>query len=719
MKWQYILEGENKVKTDDFLFNETGLSQLPDFVIAGMRAPERVYLNASFNNFGNLTLASVEPLSDEHFDILLRFAKVFDLTYTRFNDLKQAEAQAREAQIQLALERVRARTMAMQRSDELRDAASLLFRQLEDLGVKSWSSGFNIWQVDGRSATINMCNPDGSIATPYHLPHTEDIFFIRICEARQRGDDLLVMETGGKELEETYNYMFSLPEVKKVLGGMEDTGFQIPKFQVNHCAFFSQGYLMFITYEPVPEMWDVFKRFAKVFEQTYTRFLDLQTAEAQARESQIQLALERVRARTMAMQKSEELQDTALLLFQQVKSLGVPSFACGFNIWDEDRKTATAWMAREDALQPPFKTSSSEDVFLKILEAAQRGDALFVEEQGGEKLEEHYRYMTSIPVFKDVVQKMSQAGLSIPTFQIIHCAFFSHGYLMFISYEPVPEAHDIFKRFAKVFEQTYTRFLDLQKAEAQAREAKIEAALEKVRSRTMAMQRSDELSETAAVLFQEFKKLGEEDLLQITIGIYNEPEGLMEFRVTSWAGGGEQINEAFNLSIEEPTLLKPAFNAWKEQRKSIVIDLSGKELEDWLHYRNAMAGVTVRSQDTGGRRVVSFAFFSKGHISFSSAQPKSPETLQLLERFAGVFDLTYTRFLDLQKAEAQARESQIQLAMERVRARTMAMQRSDELAEAASLLFKQVSDLGIKAWSTAFQIWNADDISSTAWASAP
>ena len=99
LKWQYCLEGENKIKTDDFLFTETELSLLPDFVIAGMRAPDRVYLNASFNNFGNLTLASLGPLSEEHFNILLRFAKVFDLTYTRFNDLKQAEAQAREARL--------------------------------------------------------------------------------------------------------------------------------------------------------------------------------------------------------------------------------------------------------------------------------------------------------------------------------------------------------------------------------------------------------------------------------------------------------------------------------------------------------------------------------------------------------------------------------------------------------------------------------------------
>ena len=95
----------------------------------------------------------------------------------------------------------------------------------------------------GESATINMCNPDGSIATPYHLPHTENIFFKRIYEARKRGDDLLVMETAGKELDETYQYMFSLPEVKKMLTGMEDTGSQIPKFQVT-IVFLSQGYLI-------------------------------------------------------------------------------------------------------------------------------------------------------------------------------------------------------------------------------------------------------------------------------------------------------------------------------------------------------------------------------------------------------------------------------------------------------------------------------------------
>src|SRR5205085_3941822 len=83
--------------------------------------------------------------------------------------------------------------------------------------------------------------------------------------------------------------------------------------------------------------------------------------------------------------------------------------------------------------------------------------------------------------------------------------------------------HDIFKRFAKVFEQTYTRFLDLQKAEAQAREAKIEASLERVRSKTMAMHNSQDVGDTVTTVFDELVELGIETM-RCGIGIMQESE---------------------------------------------------------------------------------------------------------------------------------------------------------------------------------------------------
>ena len=74
-------------------------------------------------------------------------------------------------------------------------------------------------------------------------------------------------------------------------------------------------------------------------------------------------------------------------------------------------------------------------------------------------------------------------------------------------YDAIPfsdEDNNIFKRFTNVFEQAYTRFLDLQKAEA-GRKAKIEAALERVRSRSMAMHKSEELRSVVDTLYGEFK----------------------------------------------------------------------------------------------------------------------------------------------------------------------------------------------------------------------
>ena len=147
-------------------------------------------------------------------------------------------------------------------------------------------------------------------------------------------------------------------------------------------------------------------------------------------------------------------------------------------------------------MQPPFKAPLTENqTLMHIYEAAQRGQALFVEEVSGETLIEVYRYLGALLVSQGVSGEIRTPGYSPPTFQVHNVAYFSFGYLLFVTYKPYPEAHDIFKRFAKVFDQTYTRFLDLQKAEAQAREAQIDAALERVRSRSLAMHKGEELNE--------------------------------------------------------------------------------------------------------------------------------------------------------------------------------------------------------------------------------
>jgi signal transduction histidine kinase/ketosteroid isomerase-like protein len=660
----------------------------------GITPPEtQIHHLVNFEH-GNVMFITLESVSDAH-DIFRRFAKVFEQTYTRFLDLQKAEAQAREAQIEAALERVRSRTMAMQHSDELLDVASILFQQVKALGVPQWDCGFNIWNTGDPEFTYYPGSRDGKILpSPIKIPLMEHTVFRRFHESRMNGVDLLIYEKQGEEQRDHYNYMLSIPVVGDLLRDVVEAGYQFPTFQVDHVANFAYGNLIFITYQHFPEMHDVFKRFAKVFEQTYTRFLDLQKAEAQAREAQIEAAMERVRSRTMAMQRSDELQDAAVLLFRQVVALGVPAFGTGFNIWDDDRKFATAWMAGEDRLQPSFKTSSSEDIFLRIYEAAQKGESLFVEEQGGEALKTHYEYMNSIPVFKEIADKMATVGQTFPKFQIMHCAFFSQGYLMFISFEPVPDAYDIFKRFAKVFEQTYTRFLDLQKAEAQAREAQIEASLERVRARAMAMHSSEDLAATIGVFYHEMVSLSTGSIIRCGAGLLTKENQIADLSTVSRTKEGEIAEVRGKLDMSGHSMLQNVYDHWLLMKEYHHV-LRGNEIKSYYQYARKQIEIPDYPDD-----VVQFAYFpmfSEGSFYVFTENELTEEELQVYRRFTSVLSLTYKRYNDLKHAEAQAREAQIEAALERVRSRSLAMKQSHELQEVISTVFVQMQNLGIKA----------------------
>lgn len=864
--------------------------------------PDGIHATIAASRFGHLGYDHFRASTEEEKSILLRFNTEFVRLYQRFLDLQKAEAQARESQIQLALERVRARTMAMHHSNELADTATILFQQIKELGFEIWSCGFGIWkpEIDLEEAWMST----GDLFPIILIPFKDDPTHLSIYEASQREESVFEVEVKGEVLTRHYDWLMSQPSFKIVFGQIENSGIILPPVQWKYAAFFKQGYLHLITTKPQPDIHDINRRFAKVFEQTYTRFLDLQKAEAQAREaqieaalervrskamamhtsddimqvvlvlreqmellgkenlessnihlyydenqdfdvwwsnkpldvkergmitgmtrvplttrwareavkkyftnqstyeiiaagetlqewyeymnvaipeimvkdekgqliipeklhyhfarfsggsllmitedkptsvaidlqkraagvfglayqrfldlqkaeaqareSQIQLALERVRARTMAMQRSEELPEVAALLFQQVKTLGVPQFHCGFNIFEIDDKECTWYPGSADGdILPPCKIPLTEHpVFMNFIESRKRGDELCVYEKEGEYQAGHYRYMLSLPVLGEILQNMLDAGIPFPTFQIDHLANFSHGNLLFITSEHFPEMHDTFKRFAKVFEQTYTRFLDLQKAEAQAREAQIEAALERVRSKTMAMHNSNDVGETVATMFDELTHLGAKTYRSGIIVVSGD------FIMDVWTAHQDRSVVIGKLDMKIHPMLINIFNAWTHHEKSYQYHLVGDDLIRYFTAINNSPNYPIRYEleNLPKDQFNNIFFFNEGALFAFTQDEVSSDYQNIFRRFADVFGQTYTRYKDLQKAEAQAREAQIQLALERVRARTMAMQRSEELAEVSYLLNKQVVELGIPTRGCAFNIYNEHD--STEW----
>ncbi len=684
-KFIYVIEGEEKTIYDEYLFTETEFRKMPMEAQAASKALKRYVASFTFSNFGGIQTVGEEPLSDSNLDILARFGKVFDLTYTRFNDLKQAEAQAREAQIQLALERVRARTMAMQQSEELTEVAGLLFKQVTDLGINSWTAGFNVWSDDNNSYVDYITSPNGGFIEPYTVLTERAEALQDISNARKSGVEFDVQYVEGEKIKQLYIALTGLGEEQ--FDKMRQDGNQFPSHQYEHFVFGSRVSLMFITYEPVPEAHDIFKRFGKVFEQTYTRFLDLQNAEAQARESQIQLAMERVRARTMAMQRSDELPATSYLLFQQVKELGETTVQNSIGIVNEQAGVIELSTTVQGHHLPHTLNVPIDDPYVMA-----KAVAAWKAQQKSLKLEFEGKELKN---YNEHRNSFFETKVNFPEDQwIVNIIFFSKGWLSFSGNKNISDqTFDLLKRFAAVFEQTYTRFNDLKQAEAQAREAQIEAALERVRSRTMAMQHSDELPDTSLVLFQQLKELGE-PAEQCTIGIIKELEGVVEISATLH---GNKMHQTFRHSIDEPFVMSKMFRSWKDQQKTLVLEIKEEELQKYNQYRNELVGKETFPVKllAGDRWIVHIAYFSRGILALSTNEPRPAESLQLLERFAKVFEQTYTRFLDLQKAEAQAREAQIEASLERVRSRTMGMQKSEELREVIQLIYEQFLQLNI------------------------
>ncbi len=654
---------------------------------------------------GSIGISTFSIVAGEKLDVLKRFRNVFTLAYQRYTDIALAETQAREAQIELALERVRARTMAMQHSNELAETAVILFKQVKELGFETWSCGFCTWQKDDQ-VEVWMGADSGGLLPAMMIPYKIEPTHKNIYEASLTAVPAHSKIWEGEGLEAHYHFLKTIPSVEDAIDILESSGLSLPERQCYYVSFFEQGYLLLITKESNDELKDLSLRFAKVFNQTYTRFLDLQKAEAQAKEAQIETALEKVRSRSLAMHKANELGEVVLVIVEKIKELNIEmNGGATLVTFEPGSKDFLEWHAQPD------HSGDTLTALLSYFDHPIFNDCTEAREQGKELLAKVYSkkekdsYITHIVQHTDYISGEMEQWIREQPHLGFSFAIQKHSGIFLEDFSGKffsKEENDILVRFSRVFEQSYIRFLDLQKAEAQAREAQIELALERVRARSMAMQHSEELQDTSLILFQQLKELGE-PAEQCTIGIIKELEAVVEISATLY---GNKMQQTFRHKIDEPFVMNKIFRGWKDQQKTLVLELKEEELQKYNQYRNELVGKETFPVKLlpGDRWIIHIAYFSKGMMALSTNEPRPAESLQLLERFAQVFDQTYTRFLDLQKAEAQAREAQIETALERVRSRSMGMQKSEELKEVIKIVYQQLKHLKINLDHAGFVI---------------
>ena len=150
-------------------------------------------------------------------------------------------------------------------------------------------------------------------------------------------------------------------------------------------------------------------------------------------------------------------------------------------------------------------------IYTGIVKGIKKGPGFFTESFSEKEKHLFFEKLFKNPPYSDTPPAQKKEVMSRKGGYTRSCAVSKYTSIFIINHHGRPftkEENSVLKRFAKVFEQSYTRFLDLQKAEEQAREARIEAALERVRAKSMAMHHPSELSEVLTVMFEQLDGLG-------------------------------------------------------------------------------------------------------------------------------------------------------------------------------------------------------------------
>ncbi|HEX6849657.1 MAG TPA: nuclear transport factor 2 family protein, partial [Chitinophagaceae bacterium] len=633
-------------------------------------------------DFVNESPAEIEP-------ILLKTGAAFDLAYKRFLDLQKAEAQAREAQIEAALERVRAKSMGMRFSSELGEVIKEVTDQLYLLGFNFDTSNIGT-QYDKNGFYLWNSSPEEPVLSSIYVPAKKlkivDWFYGQKKWVAQVRSFLF----GKRDTNNFFKYYLSTKDGSRIPGIRKTFLISVPSISVI-TAFRKDFTLSVLNYRGVKysdEDAAILNRFANVFEQSYTRFLDLQKAESQAREAQIEVAVERVRAKALAMHKSEDLHSVVVTLKKELRGLQIPDVTAATIYLQQDdgliRILDLSGADKADDEQVEFKMDKVfriEDIHPKlwINRMWKRKENYFVEEADKADFDRIIDWLYTIDkseasIAEKIIREKKIERAWLPTVKL------EKGVMNIdLLQPPAPEIETILLKIGAGFDLAYKRFLDLQKAEAQAREAQIEAALEKVRSRSLAMHKSDELKEVVAVLYQKLQELDFDMDKGAAIMITYSSDSK---DITQWITDATQTYAVpFFIPFTGYAIPLDQDNARKKNLPFFSRIYDRKEKNEYFRYLfkhtqysqlpEPVQQMILDSKNFG----ISIALEKNSAIAIPSTIGKlvTGDEITILKRFSNVFEQCYTRFLDLQKAEAQAREAQIQLALERVRARTMAM----------------------------------------------
>ena len=263
----------------------------------------------------------------------------------------------RDLEIEAALEKIRSCSLTMYRSDKLQEVVVVVFEKLKELGlVFDGGAGIQLFTENSKDSILWVASP-GQIDSPsrVNLPYDEADFtdnpiILDVWHAKETGEAIYNKTYTRDEKNRYFHYVFKHNDLVQIPQFLRDEIYKTLSYTQAFVVEKHSGVIANSWSGEVfpPDEFDVFKRIAKVFEQAYIRFLDLQKAEASAKEAIRQAALDRVRAEIAAMRTVGDLQRITPIIWQELRILGIAFIRCGVFIMDDPAQQIHTFLSTPD-----------------------------------------------------------------------------------------------------------------------------------------------------------------------------------------------------------------------------------------------------------------------------------------------------------------------------------------------------------------------------------
>jgi signal transduction histidine kinase len=478
------------------------------------------------------------------------------------------ESQRRELEIEAALEKVRASSIGMHRSEQLTDVVRSVFDNFLSLGLKNIDAvNINILHMDTRQFELWIAAPGQNYTRNFWLPYLDHPIANDFFDAVEKGTKLHRKIYPFEVKNSYFSYMFVhsdnkyLPEERKRLV-LEGAAYSVSAGIANHSCIFIQNYNGNVFTD---EENSILLRFTKVFDQSYTRFLDLQKAEMQAMEALQQSSLDRIRAEIASMRHCDDLDRITPALWRELKLFDIPFFRCGVFIINEEKKEVDFYLSTPDgqALSMICLPFESSDTVRNNIEHWKK-QQVYTEHWGKPQF---HQWIETVVKAKQITSQEAYMGtVDLPDVICLHFIPFRQG-MLYIGggVDLNKEQLELVRSMADAFSIAYARYEDFLKL--QEAKTSVELALA-------------ELKSTQALLIQSEKMalLGE-----LTAGIAHEIQNPLNF-----------VNNFSEINIELINELKGFIESGnREELEALAQDLADNEMK--IHFHGTRADGIVKS----------------------------------------------------------------------------------------------------------------------------